>query len=340
MATPPLEEIQELLRLHQPGQSDHAALAALTTTDLEAALHTIDPYAQYFAATDYAAVDHGQTGIGAALVIRPDYVELVPYQGGALRAAGTPERVMLQAIDGLTVTPDMDREDIARRLRGAEGTRVALQLATLDQQDQWTVEVVRQAYRLRDVEVYQWEHYRILRVHYFVTGLTRSALRASSNEVTTAQTLVIDLRDATGGDLHEAFDSAALFLPQGAPLGELHRYNAPVDSFKVYSDPPLSMKLVIVVGADTASAAEIFAGVLQHHERAVVVGQPTFGKCSTQTDIRLSNGAVLRLTNGQVLLPNATPCPVGGLIPDIVIPEADLVALRTLLPHITDVLPP
>ena len=336
IASPPIEDIRQLLIAHLPQAPDAAALHALSGADFNAALRAIDPHARYFPAQDLRPPALGQaTGIGAVLVMRDNAIELIPYQGSPLDRAGLPERVILYAIDGQTVAHERDEQRIANRLRGTPGSPVTLWVVSLDWQQSWTVELHREPYKALDVEVIRLGERAVLRIHQFVAGLTRSALRASIDFLERdTEPVIIDLRDALGGDLYEALDTAALFLPKGTPLGVLHRYGGQSDPFQAPFDNPLSVPLIILVGPDTASAAEVFAGILQQHGRAQLMGRPTFGKCSTQTEIRLSNGGVLRLTNGEVELPNATACPLQGLRPDILVPEADIHTLETLLPYV------
>jgi len=82
--------------------------------------------------------------------------------------------------------------------------------------------------------------------------------------------------------------------------------------------------VVLLVGPDTASAAEVFAAALGHHRRALLVGRPTFGKCSTQTRIKLSDGSVLQFTNGLILGPEGSNCSPAGVQPHITVPEKRL----------------
>ena len=92
----------------------------------------------------------------------------------------------------------------------------------------------------------------------------------------------------------------------------------------------LTMPVILLIGPDTASAAEIFAGILQRHERAVLVGQTTRGKCTTQTDQRLADGSVLRFTNREVLLADGSRCSDVGIEPDTPVPDALLADLNRL----------
>ena len=92
-----------------------------------------------------------------------------------------------------------------------------------------------------------------------------------------------------------------------------------------------SMPLTLLVGPDTASAAEIFAGILRRHERGLLVGQTTYGKCASQTDARLSDGSVLRYTNREVLFPDGDTCTGKGLTPDLAVSDEEMDMLSRLV---------
>ncbi len=99
-----------------------------------------------------------------------------------------------------------------------------------------------------------------------------------------AQRFVIDLRGCPGGDLEAAYALAAEFLPEGADLGAVvDRDGDPSPRF-ARRDGPYRFPLVLWIDGGTKSAAEVFAGALAHHRRAVLVGETTFGKASVQCD--------------------------------------------------------
>ncbi|MDZ7762323.1 MAG: S41 family peptidase [Desulfovermiculus sp.] len=165
-----------------------------------------------------------------------------------------------------------------------------------------------------------------------MAGQTRSALKASIDFLDIQESpLIIDLRESGGGDLFEALDCAGLFVPQGKSLGGLMTRES--GKSMVFSPPgdKVSMPVVLLVGPDTASAAEVFAAALAYHGRARLVGRPTFGKCTTQTEVKLSKGSVLRFTNGRILAPEGQECWSSGLVPDVLVSEDALYDLQSLL---------
>ena len=130
------------------------------------------------------------------------------------------------------------------------------------------------------------------------------------------KTLVIDLRGCPGGDVEAALDLADEFLPDGASLGSLRDTDGDVTPLSAVRGHVWRMPVTIRVDRRTASAAEVFAGCLQHHGRAAIVGEPTFGKGSTQRFSVAADGTVHTRTIGAYLLPSGRALDAVGLEPD------------------------
>jgi carboxyl-terminal processing protease len=320
----PLAEVREALARYAVSRPSPATLAALDAADLPSQLRAIDPYARLMDAADHARERAGSldaVGIGAALGHWDGYYVLTPYADGPLAAAGIQGPVRLRGIDGVEVTA-LPLPDVAARLRGEAGSAVQLDLAGPGQHRlDRVVRLLRQPFRASAVEPVTIGGRRVVRVRDFATRTTRTHLAVELRDlVAQDDAVVVDLRDSPGGDLFEALDAAALFVPPGAVLASTRDAAGTV---KVYESPPDTKRrpssLVLWVGPGTASAAEIFAGTLQQHGLARLVGARTFGKCSTQTDVPLSDGSVLRLTNREVLLPKGSSCSGAGLSPDVAV---------------------
>jgi carboxyl-terminal processing protease len=119
-----------------------------------------------------------------------------------------------------------------------------------------------------------------------------------------ATSLIIDLRGDPGGLLQQAVDVSSFFLPLGAPVVTLSsRLGNTVYRVKTAPVQP-DIPLVLLVDGHTASASEIVAGALQDHDRALVVGVPTFGKAVAQELFPVDGGYVLRLTTAKWYTPN------------------------------------
>ena len=342
----PLEDIRDILRRHLLNPPDENALAALTEDNLPRRLPDIDPHARLFSASEYRApLAGGETwiGIGAALAMRDGNVVLHVYKDGGADRAGIPDRSRLLAIDG-EVVRGVDVEGVAARLKGEAGSTVRLRLSLPDgRQGSFTVR--REAFTPLDVELVPPGTRRVVRVRDFASGVTRPAMRATldflARNVSSDATapVVIDLRDAPGGDLYEAFDLAGLFLPPGALLGTIRGRDGYAMEIRSPGGIKYTMPLVLLVGPDTASSAEIFAGILRQHDRARLVGRTTYGKCSSQTDALLSDGSVLRYTNKEVLFPDGNTCSGLGLRPDLSVSADELDTLPRLMERARSLFP-
>jgi carboxyl-terminal processing protease len=119
-------------------------------------------------------------------------------------------------------------------------------------------------------------------------------------------TLLLDLRSNPGGLRDEAVRAADLFLDPGQPILET-RGRAPGDNLRLHDTAVQrwpTLPIVLLVNGGTASAAEILAGALQDHDRAVVVGSPTYGKGLVQTVFPLGDRVALRLTTARWFTPS------------------------------------
>ena len=340
----PLEEIRRILLNEALVAPNHADLEKLDEAGLPAFLERFDPYARYFPAREYQSPMTGREawiGIGAELITRDEGIFLSVYRGGAADKAGVPDRARLLEVDGRGVA-GLEAQAVASLLKGEEDTVVRLALARPDG-GSFDVRVVREAFKPLDVEPVPPGDRQVLRVREFVGGMTRPALQATIDFLVRKGArrdgvLIIDLRDAGGGDLYEAFDMAGMFLPAGTLLGTIQDRGEMVREVRAPSGEKYSMPLALIVGPDTASSAEIFAGALHRQGRALLVGRRTYGKCSSQTDARLSDGSVLRYTNRDVLLPDGSSCSGRSLVPDREVSVAELMDLAGLVQVVDSVL--
>lgn len=141
--------------------------------------------------------------------------------------------------------------------------------------------------------------------------------------------LTIDLRDNAGGSFEQALRLAEIFLPPGAPLALYEGREERVLLYATGTAPPRQEALTILINAGSASSAELFAGVLQWHQRAELRGSPTAGKRTVQHTVRLDQGHLLFLTTGRFLAPDGSPFGVNGLTPDRAYEGDDAAGLMT-----------
>ena len=131
---------------------------------------------------------------------------------------------------------------------------------------------------------------------------------------------VMDLRGNSGGMLSAGVDTARLFIMDGVLLKE-HARDRDVKTISASTPGPFTdIPLVVIVNHGTASAAEIIAGVLKAQKRAIIIGEPTYGKDSIQLVFDLEDGSSLHITSARWWIPDLDPPIKGnGIQPDIFI---------------------
>jgi carboxyl-terminal processing protease len=154
-------------------------------------------------------------------------------------------------------------------------------------------------------------------------AMTREALM-SIDKATGNQTLgyVVDLRSNPGGLLDQSVEVSDAFLNQGEVVSERGREKEDIDRF--YAKPgdlAHGLPVIVLIDAGSASAAEIVAGALQDHRRALVMGERSFGKGSVQTVLQTGPTTALRLTTARYYTPSGRSVQGGGIEPDIAVPQ-------------------
>ncbi|MCW9049341.1 MAG: S41 family peptidase, partial [Deltaproteobacteria bacterium] len=131
--------------------------------------------------------------------------------------------------------------------------------------------------------------------------------------------VILDLRNNPGGLLDQAVAVADLFLVDGLIVyTEGRDAEAQLKFSAVQTDTEPGYPMVVLINGGSASAAEIVAGALQDHGRAIILGEQSFGKGSVQTIIPLGDGSGLRLTTARYFTPSGRSIQARGITPDII----------------------
>jgi len=233
-------------------------------------------------------------------------------------------------------------EAAAEKLRGDADTTVKVTLVRAG--TTFEVELTRRAAPLPSVEVEfnsipdDMAYYVHLRINYFsekTLDLVKEALAKASLNGETLKGVILDLRGNPGGLFDSAVSVAELFLPEGVIVigsSPFKKYNR---TFKVESAGPYQMPLVVLIDADSASAAEILAGAIKETrgplKMALLVGQTTYGKGSIQCFIPLDKTALdraaLKLTVAKLFSPGSLPYTGQGVSPDVPLAFTDPTAV-------------
>ena len=336
--TAPLsEELINIIHQRHYLHPEPATLRTLTYAELNEYLKTLDPYSQYFTPVEYEALRRQQRqqvhiGLGVNVIGEHPHKIAIPYQQGPAKEAGLTMPRYIRSLDGQpfapslrtaqTVTPDFEVGKVVQL-----GVSIQPESAEIE-----TYPVRVRAFKVPSVElVMENATQQIIRIYQFRTNETAAELQALLDPQAN-KTVIIDLRYCIGGSLYEAIDSLSLFLPAGTPVLTLRTRKGEQEHFKSVARAVLLEKPVyLLVGPYTVSSAEVFSMVLKHHQRGILVGHPTRGKCLSQQTIKLAKGAAISLSVYEITTPADASCQAQGVMPDIWLPTADLIATERLL---------
>jgi carboxyl-terminal processing protease len=265
----------------------------------------------------------GRTGGIGAELSRNEAGELIlaPIPDNPAERAGILEGDVLLAVDGQAIGPEMTVGEVAQLVRGEEGTPVALTVRHPGETAEEEITVIREVILLPSVrhrllaDAPTIGYIQLARFSGESSGEVRDAIAELQNQG--AEELILDLRQNGGGLLDAAVDVADHFLEPGTVLYQFSR-DENEEVFRSTADTIAgAMSLVVLIDGGTASSAEIVAGALQDRDRAVLIGQPTFGKGSVQLVFDLSDGSSVHVTSARWNTPDRHQLDQVGLQPDI-----------------------
>ena len=264
------------------------------------------------------AVEGQYSGIGVWL--RSDESGLVGIAGvvptSPAEFANLQEGDLIQSVDGET-TQDKSLDTVAKLLSGQPNTTAILSVNRSE--ETLTFSVKRTELRSNPVQLKKLKNEIVLiSISEFTRGTARSMRSALAASGVERSGVILDLRGNPGGLLVEATDVAGAFL-NGGTVVEFFKPGKSPEVFNAIGDGDSKTPLVVLIDRGTASAAEIVAAALQDRNRAVIVGERTFGKAAVQDLTELSNGAAIELTIGYYLTPNGKRLEGKGLDPDILV---------------------
>ncbi|MDA0972131.1 MAG: S41 family peptidase [Bacteroidetes bacterium] len=288
----------------QPGE--------LMKTGIDAMLSSLDPYTTYIPESrieDYRFMTTGQYGgIGSLIREMEDGIYISePYQGYPAEKAGLMSGDRIVKVDGKSIE-DKDQQEVSEFLKGSPGSTVKLEI---ERQGGVVLEynIKREEIKIPDVP---YKGMLDDKTGYIkLNGFTQTA----SKEVKEAykllegqgmSQLVLDLRGNGGGLLNEAVNIVNIFVPRGTEIvstrGNIEEWDK---TYKALNEPlSTTIPLVVLIDGGSASASEIVSGTLQDLDRAVIVGQQSFGKGLVQQTKDIAYGSKLKLTVAKYYTPS------------------------------------
>ena len=314
----------------EPVNSDDLIYGAI-----DGMLNKLDPHSSFMPPEAYKELQietKGRfEGIGIEITMKDDILTVVsPIEGTPADRAGLKAGDRIIKIDG-TVTKTINLLDAVKKMRGPKGSEVILTIMREGMSRPKDFKIVRDVIPIGSVKSKVLEDgYGYVRITNFrdktATDL-QAALKSLEGSKVPLRGLVLDLRNNPGGLLDQAVDVADEFLAKGLVVytdGRIKSQNMKFEA-TAKDKPRHRYPMVVLVNEGSASAAEIVAGALQDHRRALVLGERTFGKGSVQTVIPLEDGSGLRLTTARYYTPNGRCIQAKGIMPDVVVEQGGTV---------------
>ena len=299
-----------------------------------------DPYTRFLDPREFKEMQidtSGElSGVGIQLSLDKETKNLVvvsPIEGSPASRAGVQPKDVIVAIDGKS-TKGMSTEDAVKLIRGQAGTTVTLTLKRKAQ----TLELPLTRER---IELHAVDHQintsadgvkvGYIRLKQFNATATKDMRQAVKDlEEKGAQGYVLDLRSNPGGLLMASVEIARQWLNEGTIVSTKTRDG--IQDVKRANGRALTTKpMVVLVNEGSASASEILSGALQDNNRAVLVGQKTFGKGLVQSVRGLSDGSGMTVTIAKYLTPSGRDIHKHGIDPDVTAKMTELEAQRLKL---------
>ncbi len=300
-------------------------------------LSKLDPHSAYMGPEDISSLRESTSGSFAGIGIEIDLVDgliqvVAPIDNSPASRAGILARDIITHINGVPFR-NISLKKAVETLRGQIGAEVELQLLREinETSKELTMSLERSIIRVTSVQHEMLPHgIGYLRISQFQKRTASDLIKAISNlkYENNLKGLILDLRNNPGGMLSAAIEVTDSFIKNGLIVsikGRSHSLDARYEATEktVVDDEPI----VVIINGGSASAAEIVAGALQDHERAVIIGTPSFGKGSVQTILALENDHALKLTTALYLTPSGRSIQATGIQPNIEVSEGTPLAV-------------
>jgi carboxyl-terminal processing protease len=278
-------------------------------------LHVLDPHSNFYDPKAYAQMREDQHGkyYGVGMTIQPQptangktkIVVLYPFEGTPSYKAGLRPGDEILTVDGKS-TEGMDSAAVASLLKGARGTHVSVTISREGAARPIVFDLVRDEIPRPSVDLAFLIRPGVGYVH------VSSFIETTSHEVGDAldsfgeiHGLILDLRGNPGGLLNEAVATSDKFLQKGQIVVSQRGRAFPDQVYRATrGEEGPKFPIVVLVNRNTASAAEIVSGALQDHDRALIVGETTFGKGLVQTVFQITENTGLALTTYHYYTPS------------------------------------
>ena len=291
---------------------DEPQIGKLSKTSIDAMLKELDPYTVYYHESnieDYRLMTTGQYGGIGALIRRmgDDTYIAEPYEGNPAEKSGLKAGDKIISIDGKPMHKKSS-DDVSSALKGPKGTSIKVEVERLNEGKK-TISITRDEIKIPDVPYFgmidnETGYVKLNSFTQTAAADVKSAIEKLKKDG--MKKMVLDLRDNGGGLLIEAVKIVNFFVPKNTVVvttkGRVKEENRVYTTLDESIDTEIP--LAVLVDGGSASASEIVAGSLQDLDRAVIIGQTSYGKGLVQRTYDLKYGSKMKLTIAKYYTPS------------------------------------
>ncbi|VAW62926.1 Carboxyl-terminal protease [hydrothermal vent metagenome] len=337
----PLEQLRNFSDIFARIKTDYVKQVSdkeLLENAIRGMLAGLDPHSTYLDPEEYKELRIGTTGqfggLGIQVGLEDGFVKVIsPIDDTPAYKAGIKAGDLIIRLNDKPVK-DMNLNDAVKLMRGKPGTKIELGIIRKGSDEPIKFTLKRAIIKVKSVKSYLLEPgFGYVRVSTFQSRtaehLSEAIKKLEKESETPLSGLILDLRNNPGGLLNAAADVSDLFIEKGKLVYTQGRTDNSYFEFTAKPNDILKKApMVVLINGGSASASEIVAGALQDHNRAVVMGEKSFGKGSVQTIQELRNGGAVKFTTARYFTPSGRSIQAEGIVPDIDLKNIQMTATQ------------
>lgn len=339
-----LKIFSQVLSIVQSNYVDKVPASKLIVNSIKGMVSSLDPHSEFLTPQEYKNMQVSMKGhfggIGIVIDKKDGFLTVIsPLPGTPAYKAGIKSNDIILKINNIS-TYRMSLDKAVKMMRGKPGTYLSLTIARKNVPTPLVFRIKRAIIHIKNIDTKLIGNIGYIKVIQF-RDHTSSELKAALAKLQKKHIkgLILDLRGNPGGLLEQAAKVSNIFINKGVIVSVKGRNKDNDQIIYAKNEKIFKKPLVVLINSGTASAAEIVTGCLKDHDRAVVIGQRSFGKGNVQDVIPLEDGYTLILTVAKYYTPNGFSIQAQGIMPNIEIKKKneDYFVLREseLLHHLT-----
>ncbi len=323
---PFLQDVYAFIEKNYKGETEHADIERTTINGM---LETLDPHSSLLPPKifkEFQTQTEGEFGgLGIVIGLKDgDLTVVSPLEGTPAWKAGIKAKDKILKIN-TEATVNMNLNEAVEKLRGKVGSQVVLSISREGVSEPFEVTLARAIIKIDSIQskllTSNEGDVGYIKIKSFQEDTYRELVRHLQKIKTQSKSfkgLVLDLRNNPGGLLSQAIQVSDLFLNQGVIVSTVGAENKVREIEEARSlGTEANYPIVVLMNESSASASEIVAGALRNNNRAIILGQQSFGKGSVQTVFKLRDDSALKLTIAEYLTPGNESIQTIGITPDI-----------------------